>query len=390
MKKINVFFSILFCVIFTAGCEDNRNNDLPESVIYLAKSGFQEEFLYKTGEDHLTNVGIVQSGLYGNETSVRLQVNEAILDEYEAAFGVNYTILPPQYYTLIKTECTLSKEQKSTSFQIKFKTEAIEADNLTDVVLPLDIENDGVCEINKEKQQLILIPQVKEALIALERTGIENHNLNPRSGNLIEILIPVKTCFNNKWDFDFSFDTSADMLDLWNDLNNTDYQIAPAESFQLKGRTAFEKGKDHQTVRMVIDRTKLPYGEFAIPVVLNATSMFKIDDERNFLVLRILNIQDKLDRSKWSFVSCSSVQGSNPVELMIDEDITTFWHNQYSPTPVPAMPYSIVIDLGSSCTVSSVDISRRTDKFFNDLKSGYLEFSTDKENWVKATSFVFP
>ncbi|MGL4293402.1 MAG: discoidin domain-containing protein, partial [Bacteroidales bacterium] len=280
-------------------------------------------------------------------------------------------------------------KQKRGFFQIDFKTELIEKDELTNHVLPLEllVENGGV--VSEERSRILISPVVKDALIGLRTSGIQNYNFNPRSGRKIEIEIPVVAEFKNHWDIGFSLDMSKDLLDDWNSLNEGDLLMAPAECFQLEGKTEIEAGKTERKMKIIIDREKMPYGDFAIPVLLTETSRFEINEDRNFLLLKLLNLQDKLDRSVWTLTP-SSEQASNPVALMIDEDPATFWHSMYSPAPVPPMPYKIQIDFGGLHEVSAFDLQRRSDKFYNDLKSGSFEISENGEEWETVLVFEFP
>ncbi|MGL4293360.1 MAG: DUF1735 domain-containing protein, partial [Bacteroidales bacterium] len=118
MKKVIGFFFSLYLIGSFCGCDDRRNDNLPESVIYLTKSGFYQEEVYKTGIDHICQIGVVQSGLFGEATPTRIEVSEKLLEEYNAANGTTLSLLPADYYTFVSQSSVLSEKQKRGFFQI--------------------------------------------------------------------------------------------------------------------------------------------------------------------------------------------------------------------------------------------------------------------------------
>ena len=68
-----------------------------------------------------------------------------------------------------------------------------------------------------------------------------------------------------------------------------------------------------------------------------------------------------VDKSQWSVVSYDSQQGGNELaRYAIDENPSTIWHTQYSPSK-PACPHEIVIDMGRTYRVSAFVYQGRSD-----------------------------
>ena len=68
-----------------------------------------------------------------------------------------------------------------------------------------------------------------------------------------------------------------------------------------------------------------------------------------------------VDKSLWRVVSYDSQQGGNErVENAIDDNPSTIWHTQYSPSK-PACPHEIVVDMGQTYRVSAFIYQGRSD-----------------------------
>lgn len=105
------------------------------------------------------------------------------------------------------------------------------------------------------------------------------------------------------------------------------------------------------------------------------------------------DILTKVDMSNWSVVGFSSQQesgegaGGGHTSHAIDNNISTFWHTQYSPNQ-PAFPHFLTVDMKEEITVKSIAVARRQGNanFASRMK---LEVSQDGTTWIKVGEF-FP
>lgn len=100
----------------------------------------------------------------------------------------------------------------------------------------------------------------------------------------------------------------------------------------------------------------------------------------------------KIDKNDWEIIEVSSEEsgGEGPVNgyatALIDGDTNTFWHSKWSGASLP-LPHTIVIDMKSNVTASSLNIWRRSNN--KDLKTVEFELSKDNSSWDKLGSVTY-
>lgn len=101
------------------------------------------------------------------------------------------------------------------------------------------------------------------------------------------------------------------------------------------------------------------------------------------------NFDMYINKSGWKIVSYSSQQGGNEATKAIDNNTSTFWHSQYSPS-TPTHPHEIVIDMAKLYEVTHVLYTARNDGNENGMVKEYeIYLSTDKTNWTLAAKGSF-
>lgn len=94
----------------------------------------------------------------------------------------------------------------------------------------------------------------------------------------------------------------------------------------------------------------------------------------------------KLNMSEWAVIDFSSEQASEGKAVCaIDNQLSTYWHTQYSPNQ-PGYPHYITVDMKQEQTINAIAVARRQGN--NNIASRFLlEVSTDNNNWVSAGKF---
>jgi galactose oxidase len=89
-------------------------------------------------------------------------------------------------------------------------------------------------------------------------------------------------------------------------------------------------------------------------------------------------------------ITVDSAETTNPGSYAIDGNTSTFWHTDYSITPVPVFPHTAVIDLASELGVSGISYTPRQDGAANgNIGQHELFVSTDNENWTQVSAGSF-
>ena len=141
---------------------------------------------------------------------------------------------------------------------------------------------------------------------------------------------------------------------------------------------------------MVIDKDKLGYGWFAVPIRLSNPSKFEVDEERSTCVVTILNRMEEIPHSLWAVESYSGYHGTevpkNMIEIILIPDGTL---NGLPQAGTTTLPQTIIFKLSAAYKISEFEILRRNDQYNTDLKGGYFEISMDNINWTRAATFDF-
>lgn len=95
-------------------------------------------------------------------------------------------------------------------------------------------------------------------------------------------------------------------------------------------------------------------------------------------------VQPAIDKTNWTLQFVDSEHSGNEATLAFDNNTTTYWHTQWSPTS-PAYPHEIQIDLGESYSLEAFSCLPRQDGGQNGLiKEFEFYLSDDGANWGTA------
>lgn len=122
---------------------------------------------------------------------------------------------------------------------------------------------------------------------------------------------------------------------------------------------------------------------------LYATSPIQVAVE----TLPVKDLSKKIDMAQWEVVNFSSQQESGEGEAgghashAIDDNLSTFWHTQYSPAQ-PVFPHYMTVDMHETNAIKAISVARRGNNasFASKMR---LEVSLDGENWNLSGEF-FP
>jgi len=204
-------------------------------------------------------------------------------------------------------------------------------------------------------------------------------------------------------DIKISFSVDAALVEAYNAVNNTDYELLPAESYQLSGKEAvIKKGILATEPLKVAVKTSgasaiQMFKKYLLPISIN--SDFKINSNLKttyFLVSSEPNIADYPDynRTAWKivefFLEEASGEGPNNGKAMfvIDDNIQTFWHSQWQGAS-PGPPHHITIDMGAELMLHGVNITaRQVDGVGSKPENIRIESSLDNVTWTEIGQFT--
>lgn len=100
-----------------------------------------------------------------------------------------------------------------------------------------------------------------------------------------------------------------------------------------------------------------------------------------------------IDRTGWTTdASTEELTGEGAVNgraaTLLDGNLDTFWHSQWSNSAKPPMPHRLDFDMKESKTITSIELARR--KSNKDTKKVVFYISEDNTNWTEAGSLSYP
>lgn len=122
-RKI-IFLLTLIVSTFLLSCEDNLYENMVEDKVYIVESGINEVEISSSGS-YTYGLYVIKSGVGQQAATVRLEVNQQLLEAYNADNGTNYALLPEQYFNIVNNEISFAKEEYEAPFEITFDVSGI-------------------------------------------------------------------------------------------------------------------------------------------------------------------------------------------------------------------------------------------------------------------------
>lgn len=264
------YLILCFIASVLASCEgiDESNLKLYPSKLYLGVSGYNLQELYDLGEGSLVwDLAVYKSGYYDNAAEVKLTYDPTVLTDYQESTqnGLDYVVLPEDVATWGAKQLSLAAEATLAGTQLTFDMADlrtyIPADEEVKYVYPVRIESltEGV-EVNTDKDYLLLAIQLHTPQANLRgKGGITEAKCDPwRNVNMDKITVPLimDLPFDNEdMELTFTYEADPSLLDEYNNLNKTNYELLP-ECYTMP-ELKIAAGEESGTAEIEVDPTIL-------------------------------------------------------------------------------------------------------------------------------------
>lgn len=374
--------------LLLGGCEaDHRNDNLPDSVVYLLNADLQQAVFYDVEETSDFTVRAFGSGFEVIPSVLSLELSQGALEAYNEANGTTYTALDPACYSLTKSRATIDADNPSTTFTVRLDCTRIkELEDMSSCVIPLRLTS-SASEVNGKLGTIFIRPEMQQTEVLAKDAGVVECDLGDSS--TLEFTAYVE--FDNKWESATEYEWGDAVLEAYNTAHGTEYLPIPAEAVAFT-EAQLEPGKREAVSQFEIDKSKLtPDRFYTLAVRLKSNSRFHIGEDNTVLYHIALNPLFE-DRSKWFLMACSSWCTNRGPELMIDGNVTTKFESRYNNSgegDIKQLPVTADWDLGKACHYAGMVLTRRNDRYVTDLKAGWIELSDDGKTWIPVQFFDF-
>lgn len=399
MKKIVYTLMIAAFALTQAACEDYKQEYIDDfsTILYLRNSGEIPLTVYKTGENTGYTVIVEKAGTKLNATtSVNVSVMEdAALEIYNAEHGTSYKKLPAGCYVFNNAQVDFTSADTYKTFKAELVTTEIDklsASGASRYVLPLTLSN-SVDSINSEKQQLFIVPSVVIPLISFEKTGYQLNTVSDGGAAEIELGLPLSLPLENKWTFDCTMNIDETLLNTYNNDNEVDYSLLPANAYTMNSTVGFTPGVSTSKLSVVVKRSGLDYGNYVLPLRLATCShpTFQIDEAANTCLFGISYVPDESKLSKVALTEAMIDFFPNPtnegsIAEMLDGKADTYYHSNWSGEH--ALPHYLDFKLGKESTAFLFQYMTRHNNSNGTPQQISIYGSTDGVTYKKVTTIT--
>lgn len=386
-KLITAALLLSVCTFFS--CEDGLKDNLTESKVYLVSSGLQEFEIYKTGTPSTYQLAIYKSGAV--ETSCTASVGLCSVDELEAYNTQNeteYKMMTNACYEITSSSVSFDADRKDVNrvVDIIFKPEAIEELGIGKYVLPVKLTEASI-GITNDKAMVILAPTVIEPMVYFASSGAKL-NLGLGAADMTQNL---KIGFNasNTQNIVCNLVVDEDYLAAYNAASPVQFELLPESAYTLPASATIVEDTKEVTAKVALAVSTLPLGNYLLPIRLSS-DQFKIREGNDMYVVEIVITNPVLDTKKWTITAnteepAEAAPNGRP-EAIIDGDINSFWHSQWS-GGWQDWPHIIIIDMKDRCEVLSIDYYGRQSG--GDANTKGMEFfvSDNQSDWKSIGKF---
>lgn len=268
MKIKYLTFCFAALLLSSCGNIDESNLKLYPSRLYLSVSGYNLKELYDLGEDELIwDLYVNKSGYFDEYAEVELVYDPTVLTKYQELTqnGLDFAVLPENVGTLGLNKLSFEAKETLSGTQLIFNMASlrnnIPPDEDVKYVYPIRIKSltDGVA-VNEDRDYLLLAIQLHTLRANLRGRGGEIEvKCDPfRNVNMDKVIVPLvmDLPFENKdLDLTFTYEADPDLLTVYNEINETNYELFPGSYTTPELR--IKAGETSGTAEIVADPSSM-------------------------------------------------------------------------------------------------------------------------------------
>lgn len=391
MKKyIYVLFGLMiFFPISGCDVEDQLFQDVPESNVLFARSWIGKEiYVAPNMVDAKFDVLVYRSGVNNSSTvNVKLGVSEQVLADYNAANNTEYSLLSDAYYSYdsnVAIEGGMQNGISSVTIHAQKISNELGFDE--NYAIPFVIDQSDNASINDEKNFLILNLNVREPVILQETFGVVE--ASAIGTGTFKKTLKVFVEFENEWDLDLRYELDYDLIDEYNQANETEYLALQPENIQgLPVDFTIGSGINSAEIEITISADGLEYFDpLMLPFRLVSLSDFQIAPGQDITYVLFTRNFDPASAEIIPLTAdmidaWTQETSEGPRENLVDGDTGTYWHSAWS-SGVEPLPHWIQINFQEATTIGGMNYTFRQPSGITDRPDHWdIQVSEDGSNW---------
>lgn len=393
MKNIVTSFLMMLVLTAVSSCESALDKDFPDSKSFLVVDGVFRYDIYDLralGVEHVNYQLPVQcSGKESVGVQARLRVNAERMAEYNQLNYTHFVELPAECYTISNFDVAFRSIEEAGKLDIDFDLEKIhslvgyEKENY---VIPLELYEASGMEVSRNKDFILINPWLVEPVAKLQEAGVKDVELVKG----VDKTVSVSTSLSFASPVATGFHIAVDpvILDAYNTANGTAVELLPEANYELETMNmAIEAGKTTLAVAYKLKPGELAFGKYMLPLRLTDVDNYAVSADGATVGILIIYGPQVIDRKNWVTLSGSGLVGDGDgIPGLLDGDINTFWHSDFTIGGWFSGPYELVFDMGQRYEISRYEVCRRQHESYvpgTAPMKHTIELSEDNVNWTK-------
>lgn len=360
--KINIsILGLLLAALAFTSCEDNREKNYIPGKVYLMKTGYQSVAPYLINEVETLTAWTIKSGLMPNEAcDIEYVFETRMIDDYNAANGTSYEMLPSDCYKMGETVFHISPTGDDARFVFEYYPYKIleycgGEFNLEKYAFPIRIKAYGM---EATDTTALFCFKVREPLIrvfsAPPLTKITQGQSSGDDSDILDFSIEIGLDYVTEKDLEFTIETDGSALQTIASSyeKELDVKLIPESAYTMEGECVINKGQRSVSLAYSIDKTKLRLGMNVLPVKLTGIEApLKVDEDNDVAFIAIQVMTDRTTQRYWISSTHADARYSKGLTAIFDNSWDTWWRA----LPADADP-TFIVDMGSVQAITAVEI----------------------------------
>lgn len=388
-KNIYLYAILMLLVMSNCNVNDQLHGDAPESKVLFANNELiQDIYMAPTLQNYTYNLLIYRSGIHSdNLVKVGISVDASILEEHNLENGTEYELIPSEYYEF-DNEINISsgKEYGSVDVHIQVRRIADELDADSQYVIPFTISKADGADINDDKNDVLILFNLREPFIRQESYGIDE-GASVGSMNFTRSYT-VYVEFENEWEINAGYQANYNLVESYNVDNGTDYKPLPESNLvNIPSEFTLSAGVNSIDVEIELSPDNLQYFEpYLLPLQLVSYGDFPVDSSRQIIYLLFQRDFDQNDAiiiplTDDMIETYTQESSEGPKANLVDGSTSTYWHSAWSSGVAP-LPHWIQINFDQSEEIGGFNYTFRQPSGINDRPNHFdVQVSEDGSVW---------
>lgn len=335
MKKINILGKWVFLLLipFFSSCEfeyptANVNPDL----------GFSESGLlvYNTNSEYNSAIATVTiSRTFGlsKEIEMILEIDPALVTEYNAIYSSSYTVMDSKYFSVPNT-VTFPPNTKEVDIPVVLNPNALVKDlgydAANNVILPIKLVSANItADLVQNSGSVLLNPMISAPLITVDISASSTLSFLTSVPIVQKVTILSTANFNTVDVSKVSFVMDESKVDEFNTVNETDYVILPSGYYTIH-EDVFDSETMEMTTLVDFDCSTLDDSKtYLLPLLLEQTATYGISQEEPIYIVVTLTDLRVWPTEGGNLVNIGGGQGSISLRvnspLQDDLEVTMYY-----------------------------------------------------------------